>query len=378
MKEAQYTQLLNKFVEGTTTEEENQLLFTYYPLVEPDNEGWDESVLGDQEKTGASLLTKVYDEIDSRERKQLLGSYRRFWSVAAAIIIIGFSLFYFKSVPVVQQDLAIKPGGNRATLVLDNGERINLSDQNSEEIAKAAGISIIKDGTGKLVYKINESTTALSNQPTTYHTIETPRGGEYQVILPDGTHVWLNAESSLQFPTRFNAPVREVNLTGEAYFEVAKNKSLPFIVSTSQQQISVLGTHFNVNAYRDESEVKTTLLEGAVRVEPTNSRFLPKLLKPGEQAVLGAQRWLVNEVDVEEAISWKNGFFLFNNEDIKTAMRKLARWYNVEVSFQGEFNNIQFGGSFSKNNSLQETLHILESTNKFKCKIEGRRMIIIR
>ena len=190
--------------------------------------------------------------------------------------------------------------------------------------------------------------------------------------------MWLNAASSLKYPAQFSSNQRRVTLLGEGYFEVARDKKRPFIVATSTQNIVVLGTHFNVNAYPDENETRTTLLDGALNVKPKFDPALARVLKPGQQAVLNATKLDISLVSAEEAIAWKEGYFLFNNEDIKTAMRKLARWYNLEISFEGDFTDIYFGGSFSRNNSLRETLDILESTNKFKCKIEGRRMTIIK
>lgn len=375
-----YTLLLNKFVDGKTNAEENDLLFKHYQSLQKENAGWNEDEMGDQELTGARILAKIVERMDHQDQKVKTFKFNWYWSVAAAIVILCLGLFLTQNQTQQLQGppLAINPGGNRATLVLDNGKRITLLASEKGQIAAESGVSITKTNDGKLVYNVKQTPSLADIEKPVYHTIEVPKGGEYQVNLADGTKVWLNASSSLRFPVAFVGNTRQVILIGEGYFEVAKNKNKPFIVTTDHQNITVLGTHFNVNAYADELETKTTLLEGSVRVYPTGSQFKTTTLNPGEQAVLNAQHLVVNKVDPKEAISWKNGYFLFDNEDIKIAMRKLARWYDVEVSFQGDFENIQFGGSFSRANTLQETLRILESTNKFKCIIEGRRVKIIK
>ncbi|MNL18909.1 fec operon regulator FecR [compost metagenome] len=181
----------------------------------------------------------------------------------------------------------------------------------------------------------------------------------------------------MRYPVVFNSTDRRVELTGEAYFEVAKDKSRAFKVITNTQQVQVLGTKFNINAYPDEQSIKTTLLEGSVHVGLINKGAGP-LLKPGEQATLANQQFKVTTVDTEEFISWKDGYFLFNNEPINTAMRKLARWYDVEVVYEGDFKDINFGGTVFKSNSLKKTLKLLEATNRLKFKVEGRRISVMK
>ncbi|MNR12468.1 fec operon regulator FecR [compost metagenome] len=187
----------------------------------------------------------------------------------------------------------------------------------------------------------------------------------------------MNSSSSLRYPTIFNGGERKVELTGEAYFEVKEDQSKPFKVLTATQKVEVLGTKFSINAFPEEQKVRTTLLQGSVNVQFLNKNKAV-ILKPGEQAVLSEQQLNVITVDTEEFTSWKDGYFLFNNEPIQMAMRKLARWYDVEIVYEGDFKDIRFGGTVSRSNSLQKTLHLLEYTNKLKFKIEGRRVKIMR
>ena len=338
--------------------------------------------MGQEDTVRKDLLNKINSKIDLNERKTFSKKIQWLAIAASLLITIGFgSYFLINTNKIVKakrtEQVSIKPGGNKAILTLDNGKQIILNEAKNGEIARQDNIIITKTEDGKLVYNVIESDDDVTNE-TAFNIVTTPRGGQYQVGLPDGTKVWLNAESSLKYPAKFANHNRTVELTGEGYFEVAKNKDKPFLVVTANQKVEVLGTHFNVNAYADEPSIKTTLLEGSVKVHQTGT-LKSKSLKPGQQASLRADFFYVHEVDVDEAIDWKNGVFSFNDkENIKTALRKVARWYDVEVTYEGDFNDIQFGGSFSRFSELAECIKILESTNKFKCKIVGRRIYIKR
>jgi len=209
-----------------------------------------------------------------------------------------------------------------------------------------------------------------------FNTISTPVGGQYTVVLPDGSKVWLNAASSLKFPTAFTGTERRVELTGEGYFEVAKNKHMPFKVNFNREEVEVLGTHFNISAYPDEAVTRTTLLEGSVRISKNN---IKKILVPGQQAISSMQTGGFNiaEVNTDEAIAWKNGLFLFHNENIRSIMKKIARWYNVDVNYQGSFTNQEYGGRISQSKNLSEILKNLELTGTIHFKIEGRRVTVM-
>lgn len=310
-----------------------------------------------------------------------------YYVVAAALaLIIGTVVYFYQTQSTLQKqarDLAqqtIKPGTNKAVLTLANGSVIELDNQANGQVAQQAGISITKTADGQLVYDMSQPSdqSEKTDQPV-INTISTPKGGQYQITLPDGTKVWLNAASSLKYPAIFSQQERRVELTGEAYFEVAHNKSKPFTVQTVSngvnQEIQVLGTHFNINAYDDEASSRTTLLEGSVRVSLLSAQKAVEVLKPGQQAVLDNNKIKVAEVDTEEVIAWKSGFFQFNEADLRSITRQLSRWYNIEVVFEGKPSNDLFHFKISKNLSLSQVLKIFEA-NGINFKIEGRKLIV--
>lgn len=302
-------------------------------------------------------------------------------AAAASILVAIFAGLYFYSgtgntlnpLTAVSTKHDAAPGGNKATLTLSDGSQISLTDAGNGQLAEQAGVRITKNADGQLVYSVVPS----DAKELAYNTISTPRGGVYQVNLPDGTSVWLNAASSIKFPTTFaHLSQRKVELRGEAYFEVAKDKKLPFIVSTSQQQVEVLGTHFNINSYEDEEEVKTTLLEGSVKVSAGNVMFL----KPGQQAsspVRSAGKVKVSPANIEQAMAWKNGFFHFEKESLHSVLRQLARWYDVEVVYQVDRPDDEFVGDIPRGVKLSEVLKILEFEGTH-FRIEGRKLFVIK
>ncbi|MEJ7558497.1 MAG: FecR domain-containing protein [Pedobacter sp.] len=304
------------------------------------------------------------------------------WSAAAAVLlVIGVSLFYFKSPKSVHSDQQAKtaavdviPGKTAATLILAGGQQIKLSDVQSGKIAEQAGVHIFKAAENKLVYQAAD----VSVKNTQTNTILTAKGEQYSVDLPDGTKVWLNAASSLKFPTTFaSLSNRIVELTGEAYFEVARDKSHPFIVKTNKQDIKVLGTHFNVSSYPDEQVTKTTLMEGSVKVVSKNNASSVATLKPGQQAQLSSKALKVKEVDLSESTAWKDGDFNFENEEFSSILRQVSRWYNVEIIDQGNHDGLKLSGMVSRSKSLFTVLMSLERTAKLKFKIEGRKVTVL-
>lgn len=320
-------------------------------------------------------------------RKPLLR--RRWIGYAAASVIfimIAGALFYLYSGKskttsgnnnidqYAKHDIA--PGGNRAILKLASGQQIVL-DSVQGNIVQNGGLTV-NNSNGLLGYDGNANTVE-------YNTVSTPRGGKYNVVLPDGTKVWLNAASSISFPTAFVGDERNVSITGEAYFEVAKNAQKPFKVQVNNMEVQVLGTHFNINAYTDEASIKTTLLEGSVKVSyqspvstitgKQNNPFI--MLNPGQQArVEGEQISLVNAVDTEMEMAWKNGIFYFKNADLKTVMRGLARWYDLDVHYSGTVSNEQFEGKVPMDAMLSDVLHILEE-NKIHFLLEGKKITVL-
>jgi transmembrane sensor len=299
----------------------------------------------------------------------------RIAAAASVIIAIGTGILFYASHHHERELLAndIGPGKNTATLTLAGGKTINLSDTKTGVVIAASKITY-NDGT------------AVKDAPAAgLQTINTPRGGTYQVLLPDGTKVWLNAASSFKFPSTFaNVAERKVELSGEAYFEVAHNNKQPFLVKTGKQRVEVLGTHFNINSYTDEAETRTTLLEGSVRVtvldraEAVNPKSkIENMLVPGEQSILKDGMLSTQKADVGTEMAWKNGYFIFKNEDLHSIMRKISRWYNVDIVFSEDMPDIYFDGSISRFRNVSEVLRKFELTESVYFKIEGRRITVM-
>jgi len=272
----------------------------------------------------------------------------------------------------------IAPGGNKATLTLSDGSSIVLDEAGKGTIARQGSADVQKLDNGRLSYTLlNEKPGATEKAgATVYNTLTTPRAGQYQLTLPDGSKVWLNNASSLRYPTAFPGETREVELSGEAYFEVARNVTQPFKVKVNgKMDVDVLGTSFNIMAYTDESQVRTTLLTGAVRVSEGSK---DALLKPGQQARLSAagQMKVTDDVDIDRVVAWKNGFFYFDRADVPAVMRQLARWYDLEIKYEGQVPLHEFGGKMGRNLNLSEALEVLKN-NDIHCKVEGRTLTVL-
>lgn len=260
----------------------------------------------------------------------------------------------------------VKPGGNKAILTLSNGTKIVLNDAKDGTLAQQGNASVVKLANGELAYKQGGS----ADEAPVYNTMSTPRGGQYKLQLPDGSTVMLNAESSITYPIAFTGKERMVTISGEAYFEVAKNKNMPFRVHFGDQTVEVLGTHFNISAYKDQPAFKTTLLEGSVKISKGQEN---QLLVPGQQAVYepGSHKFNVKTVDTDDILAWKNGLFLFDNTEIDNVMLQLARWYNIEVFYKGPKPTLNFTGEIRKDSNLSRVFKILESTGGAKFTING-------
>jgi hypothetical protein len=317
--------------------------------------------------------------------------FRGQWlNYAAAVLILmlgtgSYFLFFAKSrkgIAKIERQKErpkndVAPGGNKAILTLGNGEKIILDSAKNGALASQGNTRILKLANGQLSYNSLNDSSDRPGMPTQiiYNTLTTPRGGQYQLVLPDGSKVWLDASSSIIYPTDFAGTERKVKMTGQAYFEVAKNEKLPFIVQRGEMSIQVLGTHFNVNAYEDDSTVNTTLLEGTVRVSKGAVRTI---LAPGQQIQItkNGDFKLVRNADTEEAIAWKNGFFSFKRSDLKTVMRQLSRWYDVEVIYEGNIPPQKFGGKMGRDLNLSEILEGLEKS-LVHFRIEGKKLIVM-
>lgn len=307
-------------------------------------------------------------------------------AVAASIILMlgsGAYLWFNRSspndkitanikTPKITDDVA--PGSNKALLLLADGSSIVLDSAKDGTLARQGNTEISKTGDGSLVYNAADNSSAIL-----YNTLSTPRGGQYEITLPDGTKVWLNAASSLRYPTAFTGKQREVELNGEAYFEVSSlltspnsvGKKIPFILNVNGMQVQVLGTHFNVMAYDDENSIKTTLLEGSVKVIKENQA---NMLTAGQQAALIKKEnkiSIVSNPDVELAVAWKNGYTSFRSADINSIMRQVARWYNVDVVYETDIPERTFTGEVPRDAKLSELLKIFEASN-IHFTVEGR------
>ncbi len=270
--------------------------------------------------------------------------------------------------PVYKNDLP--RGGNKALLTLADGSVIVLDDAKNGALTQQGNAKIIKlDG------RVNYNSTNASTNEIVYNSISTPKGGQYQIVLPDGSEVWLNSTSSIRFPTAFSGKNRTVEITGEAYFEIAKNKSMPFIVKVNNAEIQVLGTHFNVMAYNDESMLNTTLLEGSVKFIKEN---VTKILTPGQQSQLSNDGHVnvVSNVDVNKVIAWKNGMFNYQGADIGTVLRQISRWYDVEIVYTKKVDDL-FYAEIPRNTQLSDLLKALELTGKVHFEVEGKKIIVM-
>ncbi|MBS1663038.1 MAG: FecR domain-containing protein [Bacteroidetes bacterium] len=294
-------------------------------------------------------------------------------AAAACIILAGAGAWFFftrrqpRAEPPIAAEKVIPPGYNKATLTLSNGSIITLDSTHTGELAKQGDATIINTGNGSLAYT---NATGESSPAVLYNTLTTPRGGQYQLLLPDGTKVWLNASSSITYPTAFKGNERMVQITGEAYFEVTHDKSKPFRVKAGSQTIEDIGTRFNVNAYSDEPASITTLLEGAVKIGT-------HMLKPGEKASAAPDgEVIVSKGDPVRAVAWKNGFFDFSDASLQAVMRQLARWYNVEIQYEGNIRERQFNGMIGRSLTLSQVLSGL-SAQAVHYRIEENNHLII-
>ncbi|MDB4925504.1 FecR family protein [Mucilaginibacter sp.] len=300
------------------------------------------------------------------------------YAVAASILLFlsigGYYIFHKQptqqTAQIQKQDIA--PGGNKAILTLANGQRLILTGAKNGLLANQGNTTINKTADGKVVY----NAAASESDKVIYNTMTTPRGGQYHLTLVDGTDVWLNAMSSIKYPTAFTGKDRQVEITGEAYFEVAHNPAKPFRIMSSGQTVEVLGTHFNVNGYPDESETKTTLIQGSVKVTKTGTNET-NILKPGQQAILSDRLFAISNVKTDDAIAWKNGYFMFNNEPLESVMRKISRWYDVDIEYRDSgLKKENTYGSLSRFSDVSKVLKLLELTGAVKFHIAGNKIIV--
>jgi transmembrane sensor len=335
------------------------------------------------------LMARIEAGIDKAENRQptrvrRLPVWVRYVATAAVLLVVcGLWLVINRSkknagVQVVQTvSKEILPGNNHALLTLSDGSQVVLDSTGNGNIVKD-GNTVINKLQGQISYAAN---TAQPTATITYNTLATPRGGQYQLVLPDGSKVWLNAAASVRYPTMFAENERRVEITGEAYFEVAKH-GIPFIVSVNNKvEVEVLGTHFNINAYEDEESIKTTLLEGKVKVSATDPRLRTidsRLLSPGEQAQLTTNYKLqtTNKIDLEEVMAWKNGFIQFKSASLTSILRQVARWYNIDIMYEGAIPEEYLTGIVPRTAHISKVLEVLETAGTIHVEVKDKTIIV--
>lgn len=379
MNKPYFNELLQKLHEGTITPSERSLLDSWYNHYTSQSS----NVMTDDDVESSVNAMRSNLQLD---RKPFI---KKLWpriAIASAVAFMVIGAYFFRSsftktdndnTAIAATDIA--PGKNGATLTLANGQKIFINDALAGNIASQSGVKISKTKDGQIIYEVTDQGT----DKIEYNTLTTTRGEQTQVRLPDGSLVFLNAASSLRYPTSFaKSAKRSVGLTGEGYFEIAKDKSHPFIVTAANQEVEVLGTHFNINAYSDEKAVRTTLLEGSVRVAPVLDNGSAagsnkgRVLKPGQQSAMDEKGMQVTDVNLDEVVAWQKGYFRFYDEDIATVMRKVSRWYNVEVEYSGQLPEVGFNARITKYSSIKDVLKTLEKTKAVHFKIEGRKVIV--
>ncbi|MBB5619054.1 ferric-dicitrate binding protein FerR (iron transport regulator) [Pedobacter cryoconitis] len=387
--------LLSKYNSGTATDTEIKLLESWYSaeilkqsLSETEE---DFSHLKDEIWAGTLQRANLTEEEEHISEKRPVRSIKRWYQLtAAAVILIIGSVYLLNKQQTGENSLSktleiadhITAGKNKATLTLANGHQIILSDDVKGKLAEEAGVSITKTSSGELIYTVISKPDNATPSGSVYNTISTAAGENYQVVLPDGSKIKLNAASSLKYPASFAFQKdRRVELIGEAYFEVAKDKNHPFKVKTNAQEVEVLGTHFNISSYADHAITNTTLIEGSVKVsslsytEGKERAAHTILLKPGEQALQKANNITMVPADIEQATAWTEGWFYFKSTNLQDVLSEAAKWYDLEIVYRGAIPTDRFTGKIPKTASLGKFIKLLQLSD-IKFSIEGRKMII--
>jgi ferric-dicitrate binding protein FerR (iron transport regulator) len=408
--------LLNRYADKTATPAEKEELMRL--LQENSNDETVQQVIDKMiterpvmhemsEKTAQAVLQAIFEADETPVVTMKTTPVRRmpYWRIAAAAVVLlmvtaaGLLVmnYYSKNqVAKVDSKNDVAPGGNKAVLTLADGSTIVLDNEKNGVVAQEGNAKVVKLKNGQLMYAKADDQSAVANAPMVYNTLSTPKGGQYNIELPDGTKVWLNAASSITYPTAFDAKERKVQVTGEAYFEVAHNAQKPFIVNVNnKEEVTVLGTHFNINAYEDENAIHTTLLQGSVKVGSRQwavgsgekaegkgqkaEKEQSVILKPGEQVSLSHTSQLSQPIPVQtdRVMAWKNGVFHFENADIKTVMRQVSRWYDVDVVYKRSLDNDDpLFFEVTRNTNLSDVLRVLNLAGGARYTIEDKKVIV--
>ncbi|SHM58710.1 FecR family protein [Mucilaginibacter sp. OK098] len=378
MKKRDAKDLISKYLRDDISPEERVLVEQWFikDLKDSHNLPTHDRIEAADKRVRENLLKHIGEQ---KSIIKPINIWPRFLAAASILLFVAIGGYYILHKSQVKLQMAannihdIAPGGNKAILTLANGKQIVLTGAKNGRLAMQGNIAVTKSADGELVY---DSQPANVTGEITYNTMATPRGGQYHLKLADGTNVWLNAASSIKYPTTFAGKSREVEITGEAYFEVVHNAAMPFRVISNGQKVEVLGTHFNVNTYIDEPAIKTTLIEGSVKV--TTAKHIT-MLKPGQQAVINSEDntpiKIIDNADAEQVLAWKNEEFNFSDTDIQTVMRQIGRWYDVDIEYAGKIPGDRLSGTFSRNLTASKALKLLKFSG-INFKIEGRKIIV--
>lgn len=368
MEKQEFLVILDRYIAGEATPEEQQMVVNYLDSFQGAS-----GAIPDTGDVRERVLLQLQEQINQETGRVF--RLKPWLRVAAVVLVLclaggGYLLFNKKPAPpaIVASPGAISPGYNRAVLTLADGSRVTFDSAGNRQIVQ--GNMTVQQQGGHIQYS------GTGEGQLAFNTLSTPRGGQFSITLPDGSRVWLNAASSIRYPLAFDAAERLVEINGEAYFEVAPDAGKPFRVKTrSGTEINVLGTSFNINAYDNEATIRTTLLDGAVRVTKGASS---RLLKPGEQAAVSSSGIeLKTGTDVDKVVAWKNGYFNFNGMKLREVMRQLERWYDIEIIYEQGVPDIEFYGELTRNNTLQEMVKALGASG-LKVRIEGKKMSVIK
>lgn len=405
MNSRRITYLFYRHFDSTATQDEQLELAELLQRYENDErfkvlmiEAWEtlpaEKIFSDHQSE--HLFQAIIDQVHLSQNTQHHESHtsKSFWDfpwkrlgfAASVLLALGYGLFFLKQkqnakrttpeVAAAPLSNDIAPGTSKAILTLDDGKNIILDNATEGLLATEDNVKVIKTGSDQLSYELSSKGDLTKSS---YNTLSTPRGGQYKLVLPDGSKVWLNAASSIRYPTSFESQIRKVEIIGEAYFEInrltrATGKKVPFIVEANGIKVEVLGTHFNINAYDDEEKIRTTLLEGTIKIHKGQSE---SLLKPGQQANVSpsSAKIQIQNVNPGQAVAWKNGFFQFHQASLEEIMRQLTKWYDVEVRYNGTITTRKFSGEIPREATLLQVLEILELSN-VQLDIQGKEIII--
>jgi hypothetical protein len=383
--------LADAYLKGESSAEEERELHDWYDSqINDEEEKVNISTNETEEEIGKRILHEIKAKIEAgkKSEKDKVVLFRKplFWVAASVIFLLAFALV-FSAINKPSEEVLpagqisseytndVQPGRQKAMLVLSDGKKVPLDKSESGKVIMDGSTEVMNEE-GSLIY----NNVTGEDESVRFNTLITSRGETYPLVLSDGSKVWLNSASSIRFPVVFKGKERAVEITGEAYFEVAHNNKMPFRVSVNNMEVKVLGTHFNINSYNDDGAIKTTLLQGSVRVMEANKSVL---IKPGEQAQVfdpafnPIKKIQVQTVNVDDVVAWKNGFFSFRHSNLKDIVKQLSRWYDIEVKYEGDIKQQEFTGKIDRHLSLSEVLKIMEQTGVY-FKIEGKTLTILR